>query len=68
MAVNHKLTIVVKDRVIRNCQLNGADLSISFVDGSMMKVKIAESNRPTAPRGRANPPDFRGSGEAFIRV
>ena len=44
MAVNQKLTHVVKDRVVQNFQLNGAELLIGFVDGSTMKVKIVESN------------------------
>jgi hypothetical protein len=44
MAVNHKLTHVVKDRVIQNFQLNASELLISFLDGSTMKVKIVESN------------------------
>jgi hypothetical protein len=33
MPVNHKLTNVVKDRVVQDFQLNGAELAISFVDG-----------------------------------
>jgi hypothetical protein len=44
MAVNQKLTHIVKDRVVQNFQLNGTELLISFVDGSTMKVKIVESN------------------------
>jgi hypothetical protein len=44
MAVNHKLTHVIKDRVVQNFQLNGAELLICLVDGSTMKVKIVESN------------------------
>jgi hypothetical protein len=34
----------VSDRVVKNFQLNGSELLISFVDGSTIKVKIAESN------------------------
>jgi hypothetical protein len=51
MAVNHKLTHVVRDRVIQNFQLNASELLISFLDGSTMKVKIAESNSPPLREG-----------------
>jgi hypothetical protein len=51
MAVNHKLTHVVKDRVVQNFQLNASELLISFVDGSTMKVKIVESNSPRLREG-----------------
>jgi len=44
MAANHKLTHVVRDRVVQSFQVNGSELLISFVDGSTMKVKIVESN------------------------
>ena len=36
MPVNHKLTGVVKNRVVQSFQLNGSELLISFVDGSTM--------------------------------
>ena len=51
MAVNHKLTHVVKDRVVQNFQLNTSELLIGFVDGSAMKVKIVESNSPPLREG-----------------
>ena len=51
MAVNHKLTHVVKDRVVQNFHLNASELLISFVDGSTMKVKIVESNSPPLREG-----------------
>jgi hypothetical protein len=51
MPVNHKLTGVVKNRVVQNFQLNASELLISFVDGSTMTVKIAESNSPPLPEG-----------------
>ena len=51
MAVNHKLTHVVKDRVVQNFRLNASELLISFVDGSTMKVKIVESNSPPLREG-----------------
>ena len=44
MAVNHKLTHVVKDRVVQNFKLNGSELPIGFVEGSTMTVTIAECN------------------------
>jgi hypothetical protein len=51
MAVNHKLTHVVKDRVIQNYQLNAPELLIRFVDGSTMTIKIVESNSPPLHEG-----------------
>jgi hypothetical protein len=51
MAVNQKLTHVVKDRVVQNFQLNPSELQISFVDGSTMKVRIVESNSPPLREG-----------------
>jgi hypothetical protein len=44
MPLNHKLTNVVKDRVVQNFQVNGSELLISFFDGSTMTVTIAECN------------------------
>jgi hypothetical protein len=44
MAVNLRLTHAIKDRVIKSFQLNGSELLINFIDGSMMNVKIVESN------------------------
>jgi hypothetical protein len=51
MPVNHKLTNVVKDRVIRNFRLNVSELLISFVDGSTMMITIAECNSPPLHEG-----------------
>jgi hypothetical protein len=51
MPVNQKLTHVIKDRVVQSFQLNGAELLISFVDCSTMKVKIVESNSPPLREG-----------------
>jgi hypothetical protein len=51
MAVNRKLTHVVKDRVVQSFQLNASELLIGFVDGSSMKVKIVESNSPPLRQG-----------------
>jgi hypothetical protein len=46
MAVNHKLTRVLKDRIIQNMQVNASEVIIGFFDGSTMKIKIMESNSP----------------------
>ena len=51
MAVNHKLTHVVKDRVVQDFQLNAPELLITFVDDSTMKVNIVESNSPPLREG-----------------
>lgn len=51
MAVNLRLTHAIKDRVIKSFQLNGSELLINFVDGSMMNVKIVESNSPPLREG-----------------
>lgn len=51
MAVNQKLTNVIKARVVQNFQLNVPEVLISFADGSTMKVKIAESNSQQLPPG-----------------
>jgi hypothetical protein len=42
MAVNLRLTHVVKDRVVQNFRLNDSELLISFTDGSTITVTIAE--------------------------
>ena len=51
MALNQKLTNVVKDRVIQNFQLNASELRISFVDGSTIRVIIVEANSPPLREG-----------------
>jgi len=51
MAVNHKLTHVVKDRVVQSFELNASELLIGFVDGSSMKVRIVEFNSPPLLEG-----------------
>ena len=51
MPVNHKLTNVVKDRVVQNFQLTASELLISFVGGSTMMVKIEEFNSPPLREG-----------------
>jgi|HubBroStandDraft_6_1064221.scaffolds.fasta_scaffold236192_2 hypothetical protein len=44
MSVNHKLTNIVKDRVVQNLHLNAPELLITFVDGSTVTINIVESN------------------------
>jgi hypothetical protein len=51
MAVNLKLTHVIKDRVVQNFPLNASELLISFVDGSTLAVTIVESNSPPLHEG-----------------
>ena len=51
MDVNHKLTDVVKDRVVQSFQLNASELLITFFDGSTMTVNIVESNSPPLHEG-----------------
>ena len=51
MAVNLKLTHAVKDRVVKDFQLNASILLIDFVDGSKMTVTIAECNSPPLQGG-----------------
>jgi hypothetical protein len=51
VAVNHKLTNVVKARVVQDFQLNAPDLLVTFVDGSTMNIKIVESNSPPLREG-----------------
>jgi len=51
MAVNQKLTRVVRDRVVQSFQLDAAELMVVFVDGSTMTIKIVESNSPPLREG-----------------
>jgi hypothetical protein len=46
MAVNHKLTRVLKGRTVQSMQVNASEVSIGFFDDSTMKIKIMESNSP----------------------
>ena len=46
MALNHKLTRVLKDRIVQSVQVNASEVSIEFFDGSTMKIKIMEFNSP----------------------
>jgi CTP-dependent riboflavin kinase len=51
MAVNQKLTNVIKGRVVQNFQLNPSEVLFSFADGSTMKVKIVGSDSQQLPQG-----------------
>ena len=46
MTVNHKLTGVLKGRIVQSIQVNASEVSIGFFDGYAMKIKIMESNSP----------------------
>ena len=46
MDVNHKLTRVLKGRIVQSMEVNASEISIGFFDGSTMKIKIMESNSP----------------------
>jgi hypothetical protein len=45
MAVNLRLTHVVKDRAVQNFQVKGSELLISFVDGSTMIVSEKQTSQ-----------------------
>jgi hypothetical protein len=51
MTVNHKLTNLVKDRVLQSFQLNASELLITFLDGWTKTVRIAECNSPPLHAG-----------------
>ena len=51
MAVNHKLTKIVRGRVIRSFQESGGKLVIGFHDGSVLKIREMETNSPPVPAG-----------------
>ena len=51
MTPNYKLTNVIKGRVIEDLQMNPAEVSIRFSDGSMMHVKVMEANSPRLKNG-----------------
>ena len=46
MTPNHKLTNVIKGRIVEDLQMNPAEVSIRFSDGSIMHVKVMGSNSP----------------------
>ena len=51
MAVNHKLTSIIKGRVVRASEADSSGVQITFNDSSTMKVKTAGSQAPTIPEG-----------------
>ena len=51
MTPNHKLTNVIKDRIIEDIKMTHAEVSIRFSDGSTMLVKVMESNSPPLKNG-----------------
>jgi hypothetical protein len=51
MTPNRKLTNVIKGRIIEDLQMNPAEVSVRFSDGSTMCVKVMESNSPPLKNG-----------------
>jgi len=51
MTPNHKLTNVIKGRIIEDLQMNPAEVSMRFADGSTMHVKVMQSNSPPLKNG-----------------
>jgi len=51
MTPNHKLTNVIKGRTIQDLQMSATEVSMRFSDGSMMHVKVMESNSPPLKNG-----------------
>jgi hypothetical protein len=51
MSPNHKLTNVIKGRTIQDLQMSATEVSMQFSDGSMMHVKVMESNSPPLKNG-----------------
>ena len=52
MTVNHKLTSVIKGRVVQGTQNQDNKLLISFNDGSIMTVKTAGNTNSAATGGK----------------
>jgi hypothetical protein len=46
MTVNHKLTRVLKGRIVQSMLVKASEVFIGFFDGSTMEIKIMESNSP----------------------
>jgi hypothetical protein len=46
MASNQLLTRLLKGRIVQSMEVSAAEISIGFFDGSIMKIKIMESNSP----------------------
>ena len=51
MTSNRKLTNVIKGRIVEDLQMNPAEVSMRFSDGSSMRVKVMESNSPPLKNG-----------------
>ena len=51
MAINEKLTKVIEERVVKSCQEGSSEVEIRFQDGSVMTVKVMESNSPPLREG-----------------
>jgi hypothetical protein len=51
MAVNQKLTSIIKGRVVMTSEADASGVQITFKDSSIMKVKTVGSQPPTIPEG-----------------
>ena len=51
MAINQKLTKVIEERVVKSCQEGSCEVEIRFQDGSVMTVKVMESDSPPLREG-----------------
>jgi hypothetical protein len=51
MTPNHKLTNVIKGRIVQDLQMSATEVSMRFSDGSTMHVKVMESNSPPLKNG-----------------
>jgi hypothetical protein len=69
MTPNRKLTNVIKGRIVEDLQMNPAEVSMRFSDGSMMHVKVMESNSPPQVKERgAHPRSFGTISEVYRLV
>jgi hypothetical protein len=51
MALNQKLTDVIRGRTIQDLQISSLEVAMRFADGSTMQVKVMESNSPPLKNG-----------------
>jgi len=51
MAINQKLTKVIGDRMVESCREGSSEVEIRFHDGSLMTVRVMESNSPPLRKG-----------------
>jgi hypothetical protein len=63
MTPNHKLTNVIKGRIVEDLQMNTAEVSMRFSDGSTMLVKGHGIKQSPVKERRAHPHGLRTIGE-----